>query len=286
MPTKRAMAAEIGLVSWLVPRILEDGEAVIFQPARLPKRLIDTALRTLPKYIREHTAKLIADARAGVQSEMQPHGPLSMTELHLGELRSRARVRPSLRPIVAILERQSLRNEMALLRYLTARQISWMPKPVERKLDPFSPEGVEAIYAHRREMTSNPAARARHNRPWHLDDVLRWTERAVVALDAGRDAAHAVAQAYSARLSVVAEANDGLAHTYIDRPRSRIRQEARERHAAERPAREARDARLRAQAAELRQRHPTWSTSAIAQHLAKSNELAPRTIRRVISNAQ
>jgi hypothetical protein len=282
MPTKRAMAAEIGLVSWLVPRILEDGEAVIFQPARLPKRLIDTALRALPKYIRDHTAKLIADARAGVQSEMQPHGPLSMTELHLGELRSRARVRPSLRPIVAILERQSLRNEMALLRYLTARQISWMPKPAERKLDPFSPEGVEAIYAHRREMTSNPAARACHNQPWHLDNVVRWTERAVVALHAGRD----VAQAYSAKLAVVSDANDGLAHTYIDRPRSRIRQEARERHAAERPALEARDARLRAQAAELRQRHPTWSNSAIAQHLAKSNELAPRTIRRVISSVK
>lgn len=275
---RRARAAALGLHDWIAREVLRAGHDDILRPVRLPRGIIDRALRDVLPDEREFVRATVHRARCAVESVVSNAGPLAMSALELRQLASAARQWPSLAPVVAALQGQAVRNELALLRYDMARDLSVLPPPAA------APASVDAeeIYAKRAKVASNPIARAQLLRWSRVRGVLVWSERAVGALDRGDDATYAVAQAFRARLELVTDVEDALFHK-ADAPRRVGRQGARERHARERPERDALNATLRAEADAYRARHPGCSDAQAARHLAKTWKLAQRTIRRLIA---
>src|SRR5262249_55030734 len=151
--------------------------------------------------IRDDTARKIREAAQAVQTFMGMDGPVRFTKVYgLETLRSRAQERPDLGRIVAAIEHQAVRNEMALLRYYTARRLSlpWMRKPESPlKGDPHSKEYAEQLLAERARMCADPIYRAEQGEWDGLCEVVLWAERAVTALDAGRNATYHVAHAFA-----------------------------------------------------------------------------------------
>jgi hypothetical protein len=176
-------------------------------------------------------------------------------------------------------EHQALRDRMALLRDEAASELRRTPEPAP------SPHGLcsDEIYERRATMLRDPIARMRYNRWWHLRELVVCSTRALVALDAGEDAAVAVDQTDRCLEELGREAYRALHHKAIEQPRRLVQQAARARHAAERPALEDRNAVLCQEAERLWAARPGWSTQAVAKQLARTSVLSARRIRRIIA---
>jgi len=266
-PTREEMA-QWGFADQLAREIERAGQEDIARPVDLPPALVTEALQCLPLPERSRAAENIEAAKQAMVTELGDDGPLHFAEHKINDLVRFARDSPALQPVVAVLQRHAVRNELARLRWNTARRLLYRPPPAPPSHDLKTNEGAERYWKYRNQLNSNPAVRARHNQLARLKEFLLWCEKAVTALDAGEDAAYAVAQAYRSHVDLLGEANDGLHHVHVEEPRQRGRQGGRE--AAARIRKEyldPRDALYRAAAEQLRKKRPGLSDRAIADTL-------------------
>jgi hypothetical protein len=289
-PRQRKVATELGILKERIAEaICSDGREENMLPVKLSKAMIDRALRDMDASMREDTARKIAETSRHVQSYIGNEGPIWFADTYgIDTLRFRANKRPALARVVAAIERQAVRNEMALLRYDAARQLSmpWVrkPEPPEPNPNPFTQEAVNALFRERERMSSEPIYRAMSTEWEDICELVLWAERAVTAFDAGRDATYDVAHALRCKHELARKKNEALYHKAFDQPRQRMREAKRQ----QRAELKSRDEALCTLAAQIWMKQPTWGANAIADRLFRqgaTHGLSARRVRQIIGPA-
>src|SRR5262245_53066495 len=150
---------------------------------------IAAALRGMPVRVRSSVEDRIAEARRRAHDTTGHPDPMAFGAPTHDILARQERRWPLLAPVVAAIEREATRAELARLRESVALELRRTPSAA-----PDIPAGVNGVYEYRRNL-ANPVFRARVNRRGHLEELSRWSQRGIAVLDAGKDATYAVARA-------------------------------------------------------------------------------------------